>query len=163
HRLSNSLPAILAPCEPVDTAMVLLVNHVTRLGVDSQTVRVMSVSRIGIGEEIRRATAVERLPRGPAVTRLEYAACRAPDIQVVGPHGGKHGAPVARIDHGVVHHLPQEMRALHRPLAALAVCLEEEEALAGACEDYEHGIRIKCKGPRSLRPDVRAEDDGLED
>jgi hypothetical protein len=57
---------------------------------------------------------------------------------VAGANCGKDSAPVAGIDDRVIHDLAEEMRALQRPLAPLAIRLEEEEALAGAYENYKH-------------------------
>src|SRR5436190_19262448 len=50
-------------------------------------------------------------------------------------HRREQRAPVARVEHGVIDDVAEEMRPLHRPFAAPAVGLEQEKTLAGADED----------------------------
>src|SRR5690242_6936330 len=47
----------------------------------------------------------------------EILAAKDGMAEVARLHGGEQRAPVARIDHGVVHGLPEEMRPVHAPRA----------------------------------------------
>src|SRR6185436_1108903 len=70
------------------------------------------------------------LPRSAEVLGAEDRGA-----QMARAHRREQRAPVARVEHGVIDDVAEEMRALHRPFLAPAVGLEQEETLAGADED----------------------------
>ena len=62
--------------------------------------------------------------------------------EVPGLHRGEQRAAVARIEHRMVDGLAQEVGTFDAPVPRALAGREDEEALAGACEDEEHRLPI---------------------
>ena len=75
--------------EPVDAAVVLLVQPVGLLRVEADGVRVVAVLRVRVGQEVGRAARVERRPVVAAVDGLEHAAAGQPEVEVLRGRGGR--------------------------------------------------------------------------
>ena len=95
HVVADPHPGGVRSVEPVDAAVVLLVQAVGPLRVEADGVRVVAVLGVRVGQEVGRAPGVEGRPVVAAVDRLEHASAGEPDVEVV---------PVAGVDEHRVEH-----------------------------------------------------------
>jgi hypothetical protein len=107
HVVADADPSFGGTIEPVQAAVVLLVQPVGHQRVHPHAMGVVAEGRVGTGQEVGGAPHVQRPPIRPAVNRLEHAAAREPEVQVV---------VVARIDQDRVQHRPVGRPLDVRPL-----------------------------------------------
>ena len=124
HGLADAHPLVARPVEPVDAAMVLLVEAVGIARAQPHAVRVVE-------REIGRIEAFDHFEpfhqgceAAAAVTRFVHAAARHREVQVRG---------IARIDDDRMQLRPVRRAVLHRahPLAVLRVVVDRGERLPG--------------------------------
>jgi hypothetical protein len=164
HLLADPLPALARALEPVDPAVVLVIEDVGLDRGDAQAVHVVAVLRVGIGQEVGGDALVERLPARAAVGRFEDAARRHADVQML---------RVARVDVDRVQRGAVRRRFLQpaHPRRAHRIRVEAVDTLPGvaAVRRTEEALRRRAGVPharlgcvsRRQPEDVRDDEAGL--
>ena len=102
--------------EPVDAAVVLLVDDVPRPRVHAQAVRIVAVLRVRVGQEIGRAALLSGCQVAPSSRDSKTPPAEKPDVEV----RGIEGIDVDRVQRGAVGRRvrpprdPRRARALAR-------------------------------------------------